>query len=193
MSNVTLNNAINSLRTIITQTTDVLQTKTNLSPSEQAQMQGIQNSAHAALSQLLTSSNDMYTNFGNTYVGAQESMTFIEEAKALLDQMYHDDTIELNDLQTTNSTQLKQIQFNNYFSQRYNYNVGIMKVLVITSVLLMICIFLHSRSLLPTFLYTILLSIIIAVGIIIVFTMLISEIKRSNTDFNEFQWASPKT
>jgi hypothetical protein len=44
-------------------------------------MQGIQSSAHAALSQLLTSSNDMYTNFGNTYVEAQESTKFIEEAK----------------------------------------------------------------------------------------------------------------
>ena len=193
MSNVTLNDAISSLREIITQTTEVLQTKSNLSATGQAQMVGIQSSANAALSQLLTSANQTYTNVGQAYVGTEDALSFIAEAKELLDQMYKDETDELNNLKTTNSTQLKQIQFNNYFAQRYNYNVGIMKVLVITSVLLMICIFLHSKSILPTFLYTILLSIIIAVAVIVVFTMLISEMKRSNTNFNEFQWASPKT
>jgi hypothetical protein len=188
----TVNDAISSLRTIITQSTDVL-SKNLISPSEKAQMEGIQSSAYTALSQILTSTNQTNTGFGQAYASAEDAAGFINEAKGLLDQMYEDDTNELNNLRTTNSTQLKQIQFNNYFAQRYNYNVGIMKVLVITSVLLMICIFLHNKSLLPTFLYTILLSIIIAVAVIIVFTMLISEIKRSNTNFNEFQWASPKT
>jgi len=192
MSDPTLIDSINNIRTIITETTNILQ-RNNISSAERAQTQGIQTSAHNALNQLLKSKTETNTRVGNTYVEAEEAASFVNQAKGLLDDMYADETSQLNNLQTTNSTQMKQIQFNNYFSQKYNYNTGIMKILVIMSILLMICIFLHTRSLIPTFLYTILLAIIISVSLIIIFTMLISEIKRSNTDFNEFQWASPKT
>ena len=187
-----LSNSIDNLQTIIDQSTIILQSP-NLSATEKAQIQGMLTSAHSALSGLLTSENNKNTAFGESYTQASEAMTFVNQAKSLLDNMYTDETAELNNLRTTNATQLKQIQFNNYFSQKYNYNVGIMKILVITSVLLMICIFLHTRNLIPSFLYTIILAIIIAVAVIIVFTMLISEVKRSNTNFNEFQWAPPKT
>ena len=187
-----LSNSIDNLQTIIDQSTIILQSP-NLSATEKAQIQGMLTSAHSALSGLLTSENNKNTAFGESYTQASEAMTFVNQAKSLLDNMYTDETTELNNLRTTNATQLKQIQFNNYFSQKYNYNFGIMKILVITSVLLMICIFLHTRNLIPSFLYTIILAIIIAVAVIIVFTMLISEVKRSNTNFNEFQWAPPKT
>lgn len=184
--------SIDNLQTIIDQSTTILQSP-NLSATEKAQIQGMLTSAHSALSGLLTSENNKNTAFGESYTQASEAMTFVNQAKSLLDNMYTDETNELNNLRITNATQLKQIQFNNYFSQKYNYNVGIMKILVITSVLLMICIFLHTRNLIPSFLYTIILAIIIAVAVIIIFTMLISEVKRSNTNFNEFQWAPPKT
>jgi hypothetical protein len=186
-----LNDSIDNLRAIIQETTNVLQSNMNLSSSDKARMQGINTSAHASLIQLTGLVNDRSTDFGNAYTQALKASKFVNEAKGLLDNMYNDETKKLNDLYTTNSTQLKQIQFNNYFSQKYNYNVGIMKILVATSILLMICIFLHTRDLIPTVLYTILLAVIISIALIIIVTMLISEIQRSNTNFNEFQWADP--
>ena len=193
MTNVKLNEAIINLRTIIDETTSALESNTNLSPSQQASLQGINTSAQASLIQLMGLYNDTNTSFGQAYTAATQAANFVNEAQTLLNNMYNEEKKNLYNLKTLNATQLKQIQFNNYFSQKYNYNVAIMKILVVTSILLMICILLHTRSIIPTFLYTILLAVIIAVALIIIVTMLLSEFRRSNTNFNEFQWSSPKT
>lgn len=193
MANVDLNDVITNLRTIIDQTTTVLQTRANLTPTEQARLQGINTSANASLIQLMDLQSSRNTQVGNTYTQATQASIFVNEAADLIRSMFEEETINLNDLKILNSTQMKQIQFNNYFSQKYNYNVGIMKVLVIASILLMICILLHTRNLIPDFLYTIILAIIISISIIIVVTMMISEYRRTNTNFNEFRWSTPST
>jgi len=141
-----------------------------------------------AMANLLSYTNNSNTNTSQAITKALEAEIFIKEAKGLLQDIYKEDQERLGNMKVDESTQLKEIQFNNYFSQKYNYNVGIMKILVVTSVLLMICILLHTRNLIPDFVYTILLSIIISVALIIIVTMLISEARRSNTDFTNFRW-----
>jgi len=119
---------------------------------------------------------------------ASNALQFMNDAKGLLNDMYINDEKTINYLKTTQATKLKQTQFNNYFSQKYNYNVAIMKILVLTSVLLMICILLYTRNLLPKFLYISLVVTIIVISVITIVFMLISELRRSNTDFNKFWW-----
>jgi len=119
---------------------------------------------------------------------AEMANKFLNDAQQLLDDMYTQDGNTLNYLKTAKSTKLKETQFNNYFSQKYNYNIAIMKILVLTSILIMICILLYTRNLMPKFLYVSLVSMIVAITIIVIVTMLISEYRRTNTDFSKFWW-----
>lgn len=188
----TVDEIIDNLQEIITITNSELQAITNSgSPPQSSELQSqlliINENASIALIQFVQDKNNENTQITDTYVKAIEANTFINDAKGILKRIFYENKNKLKELQTTNSTQMKQIQFNNYFSQKYNYNVRIMKILVTTSILVMICILLHTRDVIPDFLYKILLSVIIAISIIIIITMLVSESSRSNTNFNEFE------
>ena len=195
MSNATTNTELNttiselqSMQHQISRQIRVDQNNPSANANQLQALQSINNQTQVALSNLYSYANNTNSNMSEAITKSLEAEVFIKEAKGLLQDIYKDDQKKLNNMKINESTQLKEIQFNNYFSQKYNYNVGIMKVLVITSVLLMICIILHTRSLIPDFIYTILLSIIISIALIVIVTMLISEARRSNTTFTNFKW-----
>jgi hypothetical protein len=191
---VDFNEITTKLKNISDNTTYILQTPhNNISPKIKNELTNLNTQANNALVDLLSFQNNNNTQISDTYVKAMQANTFINEAKTLLKRIEYENKNKLQNLRTTNTTQLKQIQFNNYFSQKYSYNVKIMKILVITSILLMICILLHTRDIIPDFLYTILLSVIISISIIIIITMLISEMQRSKTNFNAFNWTNQKS
>lgn len=180
---------ITNLQEIINTSTYDLQNIQNgtLSSEYTSNLQTINTNANNTLIQFLEDKNNRNTQVTDTYIKSIEATNFINDAKGILKRIFYENKNKLKELQTTNSTQMKQIQFNNYFSQKYNYNVRIMKILVTTSILVMICILLHTRDVIPDFIYTILLSVIISISMIIIITMLFSESLRSKTNFNEFE------
>lgn len=180
--------AIGELQALQDKITNILGVDSNIDVESNAALVRINKQVQDASAQLYMYVNNSNLNVNETITKAIEAEVFIREAKELLNEIYKDDEERLKNMKVSESTQLKQIQFNNYFSQKYNYNVGIMKVLVFTSILLMICIILHTRSLIPDSIYTILLSIIISIALIVIVIMLISEARRSNTDFSNYQW-----
>jgi len=190
-TNTELNTTISELQNMQHQVSRQIRADQNNPSSNANQLQALQSinsQTQVALSNLYSYANNTNSNMSEAIAKSLEAEVFIKEAKGLLQDIYKDDQKRLDNMKINESTQLKEIQFNNYFSQKYNYNVGIMKILVVTSVLLMICIILHTRSLIPDFIYTILLSIIISIALIIIVTMLISEARRSNTTFTNFKW-----
>jgi hypothetical protein len=180
---------ITNLQEIIKTSTYDLQNVQNgtLSSEYKSNLETINTNANNTLIQFLEDKNNRNTQVTDTYIKSIEATNFINDAKGILKRIFYENKNKLKELETTNSTQMKQIQFNNYFSQKYNYNVRIMKILVTTSILVMICILLHTRDVIPDFIYTILLSVIISISMIIIITMLFSESLRSKTDFNEFE------
>lgn len=190
-TNTELNTTISELQSMQHQVSRQIRADQNNPGSNANQLQALQSinsQTQVALSNLYSYANNTNSNMSEAIAKSLEAEVFIKEAKGLLQDIYKEDQKRLENMKIDESTQLKEIQFNNYFSQKYNYNVGIMKILVVTSVLLMICIILHTRSLIPDFIYTILLSIIISIALIIIVTMLISEARRSNTTFTNFKW-----
>jgi hypothetical protein len=190
-TNTELNTTISELQSMQHQVSRQIRADQNNPSSNANQLQALQSinsQTQVALSNLYSYANNTNSNMSEAIAKSLEAEVFIKEAKGLLQDIYKEDQKRLENMKIDETTQLKEIQFNNYFSQKYNYNVGIMKILVVTSVLLMICIILHTRSLIPDFIYTILLSIIISIALIIIVTMLISEARRSNTTFTNFKW-----
>jgi hypothetical protein len=157
-------------------------------------MNDILTQLHTVQSNLLSNQAQQNTKMTAVAVSADEANQYLTVAQNLLNAMYAGDAETIEFLKTQEATRLKQTQFNNYFSQKLNYNVAIMKILVLTSVLIMICIVLYTRNLMPKFLYVSLVALIVSIAIIVVITMLISEFRRTTTDFNKFWWFfNPKT
>jgi hypothetical protein len=151
-------------------------------------MNDILTQLHTVQSNLLSNQAQQNTKMTAVAVSADEANQYLTVAQNLLNAMYAGDAETIEFLKTQEATRLKQTQFNNYFSQKLNYNVAIMKILVLTSVLIMICIVLYTRNLMPKFLYVSLVALIVSIAVIVVITMLVSEYRRTTTDFNKFWW-----
>lgn len=137
---------------------------------------------------LMTLLNNDFDMTRQVLAASTDTTNYLAKAQDILNAAYNNDVKTLGLLKTAESTKLKQVQFNNYYAQKYNYNVIIMKILVFASVLVMICILLYTRDILPQVLYVPLIATIIAVTIIIIVTMIVSELRRSSDDFNKFWW-----
>ena len=185
MSN--LGNALNNIQTIIQNITTTLQ-KPNITSENRA-----------LLTNLLGSANESYIQFADVLSGTQRNMatltsetnevaTTINDANTIMQDLSEKYEEALGKINIEKSTKIKQIQFNNYFSQLNSYNVSIMKVLVFSSLLLMIDIFLFTKEIIPSTIYTLIAMIIVITTIVILFSMIYSEYQRSSYNFNVFVW-----
>jgi len=183
MSN--LGNALNNIKTIIQNITTTLQKPSITSENKQL------------LNTLLTSAQQSYIQFAEVLANTQKNMTTmsseygelettVNDANAIIEEISENYENALQKINIEKSTKIKQIQFNNYFSQMHSYNVSIMKVLVFSSVLLMIDIFLFKKEIIPSTIYTFIAMIIIIITVIILSVMIYSEYQRSSYNFNVF-------
>ena len=119
---------------------------------------------------------------------AAKTQNALDLAEPVMNEIYEDNSNKIKKMKMENSTMLKKTQFNGYFTQRYMYEIFIMKVLVVMSIFLMVFILLFKKGIIGKSVYSLSMSVIIAISIFIVVLMVISELRRSNTKFQEYNW-----
>ena len=185
MSN--LGNALNNIQTIIQNITTTLQKPSITSENKQL------------LNTLLTSAQQSYIQFAEVLANTQKNMTTmsseyneigntVNDANTIIQEISENYENALQKINIEKSTKIKQIQFNNYFSQMHSYNVTIMKILVFSSILLMIDIFLFTKEIIPSTIYSLFAMIILIITIVTISVMIYSEYQRSSYNFNVFDW-----
>jgi hypothetical protein len=86
------------------------------------------------------------------------------------------------------NNKLRQVEINNYYIEQYNDHSKIMKYIVLFSCLTIILFFINKTGLLPGFLYSLLLILILSIGSIVVVGYIILTFYRNNMDYNQFNW-----
>lgn len=85
-------------------------------------------------------------------------------------------------------TDMKKTQINEYYMQKYQYLSGMYITLIYILVALIILAIINNTGLLPNFIFLILFSILLSIGIIYYIYKMNSYLSRSNNVFTQFNW-----
>jgi len=170
--------------------TEMRQTQ-SLSKEEERTIDTLIANANLAFISASRYSNSMQTGYSAVAASAADSADTLSQLNEVLANIQLNQEEVIAKINIEKSTKMKQIQFNAYYAQMNNYNVNIMKILVVSSILMMINIFLYTKKYITDDIYTIITMIIISITIIIISTMIYSEFQRSNYNFTTFKWVKP--
>jgi hypothetical protein len=92
---------------------------------------------------------------------------------------------ELIDIKSNN---LRMVEINKYYGDKYQDQTHFMVTIVIISIVLILVKFLHNRNILPESVYSILLIIILTVGFIILFWKMVYLYAHDNFDYSKYKW-----
>jgi len=185
-----LKNALTSLSTNIEEIQNILK-EDNLTKEEQATFTRLLYSARNAFGDFARFSYGANSAVEASALSASENGNALTTLNNIIDEITREKQTTLDKISVLNSTALKKVQFNSYFAQMNYYNVVIMKILVFSSLLMMLNIFLYIKKYKSDNVYTIISVIIISATLIILINMIYSEYQRTNYNFNRFSWPKP--
>lgn len=185
MSN--LKDGLTNIHAMIEKITTTLQEKT-LSDDQKNTLEGLLENAQLGQLQISESFADLLEQHKQMLGSSNASTNALNDANLVIQEITDNYEAALEKINIEKSTKIRQIQFNNYFSQMHSYNVNIMKILVVSSVLLMIVIYLYTKNIIPKTIYTFISVIIVVISFLILFSMVYSEFQRSSYNFNVFNW-----
>lgn len=185
-----LNIALTNLSSIIEDIQNIL--KENLPPEDKKTFIKLLNNSRAAFTNFAGFASSEIKSLNETSLDASNNATILLDLQTIIRDIYEEKQATIQRISVLNSTKMKEIQFNSYFAQVNYYNVTIMKILVVSSILMMLNIFLYTRKYISDSIYTIISIIIITITMIVITKMIYSEYQRSNYNFDTFVWAKPK-
>lgn len=186
--------AIDNLNAIITELQRIMATCTDPNscpPQTKDRYQSLLDQATVALNSFYRYSSETLAAYNDALISNDNLANSLDDLTTIAKEMDTEQYKIITDLDTEKSTKMKQIQFNSYYAQMNSYNANIMKILVLSSILMMINIYLYTRKYISDHIYTIISIVIISITIIIISRMIYSEFQRSNYNFNTFKWAQP--
>uniref|UniRef100_A0A6C0HR11 Uncharacterized protein n=1 Tax=viral metagenome TaxID=1070528 RepID=A0A6C0HR11_9ZZZZ len=182
-----IGNALSNIQKIIKNITATLQ-KQNISSENKDLLTKILSSAQESYIQFTEIANKNYNNNSKLTNDYAIMSNTVNDANTIIQEISDNYEDAIQKINIEKSTKIKKIQFNSYSAQMNNYNVTIMKILVFSSVLLMIDIFLFTNNILPNSIYSFIAIIIVIVTSITLISMIYSEYQRSSYNFNVFNW-----
>ena len=182
-------NNIQSLQQIEQQFLTTLETNPNLSRQQQEDiLDKITRITNMRLNlyNTLSGINNFFENALQNSVGTlKQQVTAISIVENELN--HSKKQLELLEIEKTNNIRL--VQINNYYSDKYAEHSQIMKIVIFTLIPVIIITFLHNKSILSDNIYYILLIIVSFIGAFYFWYKFISIIMRDNMIYDEYDWS----
>jgi len=135
---------------------------------------------------LYDSIKDMFENSIDTTLSSQQDVQEQLSAIKVVDSELQNSAKRLNDLNENNINQMRMIEINKYYEEKYNDHAGFIKYLILFIIILLINYILYKRLLINDSIYKILLFIIILIGFIILGKYYYKMMFRSNMEYQEY-------
>jgi len=185
-----LGTALNSLSLNIEDIQNIL--KEDLSQQDKKTFERLLDNSRVSFTKFSEFAKNEIEELNKSGLSASASATALEQLQSIISEIAAEKQMTIENINLLNSTKMKEVQFNSYFAQVNYYNVMIMKILVLSSILMMINIFLYTRKYSSEKIYVIISIIIISVTLIVLTKMIYSEYQRTNYSFNTFHWFKPQ-
>ena len=137
----------------------------------------------------------LFKNLATKYKTIQNSVA--ETRVDLVDQMTVVGIVEnelnnvkanLNNMETAKSDKMRMVEINTYYEQRYLAHTGVMKLVIMTSIPLLILAILSKKGFIPSTISTGLAILILVVGLILIINKVLDLRSRDNMYYEEIDW-----
>lgn len=123
------------------------------------------------------------------------SLTIAEQKEAIdiVENELNQTKKRLQNLESQKINQLRMIEINNYYSDKYLEHIKFIKILIVMIVSMIILALLNKYMLLPTNLYVVVFYIVLLIGLYYLGTVYFSMAMRDNMNYEQFDWGfNPK-
>jgi len=137
------------------------------------------------LYQTLSGVNNFYGKALQSSVGALDQQS---AAIGIIESELNNSKKRLHLLEAEKNNKIRLVQINDYYGDKYAEHSQLMKIIIFTLVPIIILAFLNSKGILPSFIYNILLAIIVFIGAYYMWTCYASIIMRDNMNYQEYDF-----
>jgi hypothetical protein len=95
----------------------------------------------------------------------------------------------LEDLNNIKSNNLRMVEINKYYGDKYEDQSYLMMIIIIVCIILIFIKFLQNKNIIPYGLYIILLIATLSIGFIVVFWKIVYLYSHDNFNYNKYNWA----
>lgn len=128
--------------------------------------------------------------FSNDITAAQQLITNANTANDIINSETNLSNERLKNIREEKNNKLRLAQINTYYSKKYGAQSEIMKIIIVSCVIILILWYIKSSELLPlpSILFTILISLMVAISSIIIFFKAYYISIRDDNDFDQYNF-----
>lgn len=139
-------------------------------------------------SNLYKSLNKIYTNQENNLNINELYLQQQEEATQVISDQADNVKNLNNNINNEIQNKKRMVQINNYYSDRYQGQIDLMKIIIYVSVPILIISFLTKKNLIPFYISLLLSGLILIIGFVFIVRKISDLANRSNMNYEEYQF-----
>ena len=132
--------------------------------------------------------NDLNSTFLNALKSSQTLNVHQNSLKTKLEKINGDLVSELGEINDKQVDKVQQAKINRYFSDKYENQTQLLKVIVIMLSAIILLAFLRNNEFIMNDAFNVLVIIILIIGGILLLKQMVDILRRSNTDYQEIKW-----
>ena len=141
--------------------------------------------ARIAMLQVISSNaNILQTGVSQSRIDLVSQLTLLQ----VVEDQLNDAKRKMEKLSNRNDTQMRLVEINTYYGQRYEAQSNLMKKIIMVCIPILILFILKKKSIIPETIATYVIGIVIALGAVYIMGSVWDIFTRSNMDFNTYDW-----
>ena len=183
-------NDIQDLQKMEQEMFDILETRRNLTPEATKMIFKNINDLSQVRINLYQTLGGVNNSFHRALTNTQGTLKAQAMAIQIVETQLNDAKRKLADLEEERNNKIRLVQINTYYSDKYAEQTWLMKILIMTLVPMIILAILHSKGILPTTIFYILIGIISLIGGWFLVKTWLSIISRDNMNYRQYNWGT---
>lgn len=168
--------------------TNLEQNGASMTQAEQNQLISQMNDISQMRINLYQSLSGMNNLFQNALMNSRDTLDEQIVAIQIVENQLNDAKLKLRSLEDEKNSNIRNIQINDYYADRYGQHAHLMKIIIFMLIPIIILAILYNRGLIPKPIYLTLVAIIALIGFYFIWTTYFSMIRRNNMNYQEYDW-----
>ena len=137
---------------------------------------------------LFKSLNNSYLDLQKNLTSTRTDVTELLKVVSIAEESLNTSKENLNHLSETKNNKMRMVQINTYFGKKYKAQAGLMKLIIVVSIILLLLAFLRKNGVLPESIANILMGIVFLVGGFFILRRVLDISSRDNMNFDAYTW-----
>lgn len=168
--------------------TNLEQNGSSMSQAEQNQLLQQMNDISQMRINLYQSLSGLNSLFQNSLTNSRDTLDEQIVAIGIVEDQLNEAKQRLQILEQEQTSNIRSIEINDYYSQRYGMHTQLMKVIIFMLIPIILLAVFYNRGFIPRTIYLALICIVAIIGFYYVWTTFFSLMRRDNMNYQEYDW-----